>query len=251
MHRCFLPEPCYNEGAILCVEGEEAHHAVRVLRLQVGDECELFNGKGDAARARVQCADGTRLTVQVIRVLSPVPTLANITLAVAIPKAGNMELIVQKAVEMGIRRIVPLITERTIVRLNPAEAVSKTKKWNRIALEACKQCGVNSLPTVEPPLSYANFLKRTDLPQLRLQCAILPTSRPIRDTLERARVQGTHEALLLIGPEGDFSPTEYEQAGAAGYVPVSLGPIILRVESAVFTATAVTRYALDPDCPPS
>ncbi len=246
MHRCFLPVPDFPTGAVMRVQGEEAHHALRVLRLRVGDECELFNGRGQAALARVEQADCGEMTARVTRPLPPMPGIAHVTLAVAVPKGGNMELIVQKAVEMGVRRIIPLITERTIVRLSPADVAAKTKKWARTALEACKQCGVASLPVIEHPLSYTDLLQRSDLPDLRLQCAILPDSRPLREVLEQARGEGKQEAMLLIGPEGDFTPVEYSQGRAAGYAPVSLGPVILRVESAVFMAVAAVRYALDP-----
>ena len=140
---------------------------------------------------------------------------------------------------------VPLISERTIVRLDAKEAAAKTSKWQRTVLEACKQCGVNTLPIVETPQSYACFLQRTDLPELKLQCAIVPHARPLRQLLETARTAGLRECVLLIGPEGDFSPAEYATGETAGYAPTSLGPIILRVETAVFLAVAAARYALD------
>ena len=104
---------------------------------------------------------------------------------------------------------------------------------------------MNSLPVVEQPQSYAAFLQRCDLPALKLQCAIVPHARPLRELLETARSTGARECVLLIGPEGDFSPAEYAAGEAAGYLPTSLGPIILRVETAVFLAVAAARYALD------
>ena len=100
-------------------------------------------------------------------------------------------------------------------------------------------------PRVETPQSYTSFLARVDLPQLKLQCAIVPHARPLRHLLETARTAGMQECVLLIGPEGDFSPAEYTAAETAGYAPASLGPIILRVETAVFLAVASARYALD------
>ncbi|MBQ2379096.1 MAG: RNA methyltransferase, partial [Akkermansia sp.] len=125
------------------------------------------------------------------------------------------------------------------------DAAAKTTKWNRTVLEACKQCGVNSLPVVEQAQSYAAFLQRNDLPALRIQCAIVPHARPLREQLEAARAAGAQDCVLLIGPEGDFSPAEYAAGETAGYQPTSLGPIILRVETAVFMAIAAARYALD------
>lgn len=246
MHRCYAPGIQLHAVASLCIEGEEAKHALKVMRLRVGEECEVFNGCGQAAVGRIAAVSGSHsLTVADLRLLPAMPPVAGITLALAIPKGGNMELIVQKAVEMGVQRIVPLISERTIVRLDAREAAAKTAKWSRTVLEACKQCGVNTLPLVEHPSSYAEFLKRGDLPGLKIQCAIVPHARPLRELLEQARSSGVRECVLLIGPEGDFSPSEYAAAESAGFLPASLGPIILRVETAVFLAVAAARYALD------
>lgn len=244
MHRCYLPAADF-AASTLTLEGEEAHHALRVMRLRAGDECEVFDGAGQAARAAILAAGGGSLTLGELRLLPPMPPVAGITLALAIPKGGNMDLIVQKAVELGVMRIIPLVSERTIVRLNTKEAAAKAAKWQRTALEACKQCGVNTLPVVEQPQSYADFLKREDLPALKLVCAILPEATPMRSVLESARTAGLEEAVLLIGPEGDFSPAEYTSAMESGFAPISLGPIILRVETAVFMAVSSLRYALD------
>lgn len=244
MHRCYLPAADFS-APTLTLEGEEAHHALRVMRLRVGDECEVFDGVGKAARARILAAGGGALTLGEFRPIPPLPPVAGIMLALAIPKGGNMDLIVQKAVELGVQRIIPLVSERTIVRLNAKEAATKAAKWQRTALEACKQCGVNTLPVVEIPQSYSSFLKREDMPPLRLVCAILPESHPMREVLESARSAGQDAAVLLIGPEGDFSPAEYSAAVETGFAPISLGPIILRVETAVFMALSSVRYALD------
>ncbi len=246
MHRCYAPGAALAAGAALEIEGEEAKHALKVMRLRVGEECEVFNGCGQAAVGRIAATSGSSsMSLAELRPLPPMPPVAGITLALAIPKGTNMDLIVQKAVEMGVQRIVPLISERTIVRLDARDAAAKTAKWSRTVLEACKQCGVNTLPVVETPQRYADFLKRSDLPALKIQCAIVPHARPLRELLEGARAAGQQECVILIGPEGDFSPAEYAAGEAAGYAPASLGPIILRVETAVFLAVAAARYALD------
>lgn len=245
MHRCYLPEPLPGVGAVLTVQGEEAHHALRVMRMRPGDECEVFNGAGQAVCARVVCAAGSQMQLEVAAALPPMPAVAGVELAVAVPKGALMDLIVQKAVELGVRRIIPLITERTIVRLSAHDAPAKAAKWRRTALEACKQCGVNTLPVVDEPQPYEAFLQRRDVPALRVQCAIVPHARPLRSVLEAGRAAGQREAIVLIGPEGDFTPAEYAAGQAAGYEPTGLGPIILRVETAVFMAVAAARYALD------
>ena len=245
MHRCYLPHAPFASG-MLEVEGDEARHALRVMRLRVGDACEVFDGAGQAAVAElVATAGNSHMTLRVKEMLPPMPSVAGITLALAIPKGSNMDLIVQKAVELGVSRIIPLVTERTIVRVKPAEAADKADKWRRTVLEACKQCGVNSLPVVEEPQSYKQFLQRQDIPALRVQCAIVPHARPLRTVLEAGRTAGHRDCILLIGPEGDFSPAEYAEGEATGYIPTGLGPIILRVETAVFMAISAARYALD------
>lgn len=246
MHRCYLPHADFSSPT-LTIGGEEAHHALRVMRLRTGDSCEVFDGEGHAVRAQVVGTQGSSLLhVAVQEWLPPLPPVASVSLALAIPKGTNMDLIVQKAVELGVSRIIPLITERTIVRLDGKEATAKTAKWQRTALEACKQCGVNTLPAIETPQSYSAFLQQEASPHtLRMQCALVPHARPLRDVLESARAAGQHACTILIGPEGDFSPGEYEAAERAGYQPTGLGAIILRVETAVFMAVSAARYALD------
>lgn len=245
MHRCYLPQAPFHTG-VLEISGDEARHALRVMRLRVGDVCEVFDGAGNAARCVLTAASGnSSMCLRVQEMLPPMPPVADITLALAVPKGSNMDLIVQKAVELGVSRIVPLITERTIVRIKAAEAADKADKWRRTVLEACKQCGVNALPVVEEPQSYQKFLQRTDLPALRVQCAIVPHARPLREVMEEGRAAGHRACVLLIGPEGDFSPEEYVAGEAAGFIPTGLGPIILRVETAVFMAISAARYGLD------
>lgn len=245
MARFYLPPEAWN-GSTWELDGDEARHALRVLRLRAGDTCTVFDGAGRAAGVRITSTDGsTRLAVEPIDILPKPAPIAEITLCQAIPKGGNMELIVQKAVEMGVRRIIPLITERTIVRLSPKEARAKTEKWRRTVLEACKQCGQNTLPHVEPPLAYRDFLAQASLPALKLHAALTPDAKPLRNVLEAARAEGARSAALLVGPEGDFTPEENEAAAIHGFLPVTLGPIVLRVETATFLGLAAIRYALD------
>ena len=246
MHRCYLPDADFSAPA-LTIGREEAHHALRVLRMKEGDPCEVFDGRGHAARGRITAAHGgSSLTVGELEPLPDLPPMPHITLAVALAKGTNTDLIMQKAVELGAASIIPVISERTIVRLKPAEAESKAEKWRRTVLEACKQCGVRLLPTVETPQPLSDLLRRADLPATRLVCAITPQAKPLRQVLEAARAAHADSALILIDPEGDFSPAEYAAISQAGYSPVSLGPIILRVETAAFMALSALRYALDP-----
>ena len=248
MHRCYHPGEKLEVGRIVRVCGEEAHHALRVMRHREGEHCELFDGEGRAARGCIVSVGGGEMQVKLEEVVGNGKDTCEITLAVAVPKGALMELIVQKAVEMGVHRIIPLITERTIVRIMGQGAEAKAAKWNRTALEACKQCGVNTLPIVEVPCSFRTFLREVagEETELKVHCALVPEARPIREVLEAARERGERRVMLLVGPEGDFTPEENAAAAGAGFEPVSLGATVLRVESAAFFAVAAARYALDP-----
>ncbi len=116
-----------------------------------------------------------------------------------------MDLIIQKSVELGVSAIVPLLTDRTIVRLNAREAEAKRQKWQRIALEACKQCGQNTLPEVAAPVPFAEWLRRGAPEGLNVIASLVPGVRPVRDVLEEARPAPCGVPPLLVGPEGDFT----------------------------------------------
>ena len=217
-----------------------------MLRLRQGDACVVFDGRGRAAHAVVAetpRSSGVLLTPGAE--CPPAPALASVTLCQAIPKGANMDLIIQKAVELGVSAIVPLITDRTIVRLNAREAEAKRQKWQRIALEACKQCGQNTLPAVELPVPFAEWLGRGAPDGLNVIASLVPGVRPVRDVLEEARGRSVKKVSLLVWPEGDFTEQETAAALEAGFVPVTLGPIVLRVETAAFFGVAAMRYALD------
>ena len=142
MHRFHLPPNEWNP-AVLRLSGAEAHHARNVLRLQTGDKAVLFNGQGREITAEVTSLDGRDISLRKLHESSTPPLRCRITLAQAIPKGKNMDLIVQKAVEIGAAEIVPIMSDRTIVRLADEDAAQKQTKWQTVAIEAAKQCGQN------------------------------------------------------------------------------------------------------------
>ncbi|MFR4417284.1 MAG: RsmE family RNA methyltransferase [Akkermansia sp.] len=167
----------------------------------------------------------------------------HLTLCQAVPKGANMDLIIQKSVELGVSAIVPLLTDRTIVRLNAREAEAKRQKWQRIALEACKQCGQNTLPKVALPVPFAEWL-RGGIPEgLNIIASLAPGVRPVREVLEAARSRSVRHASLLVGPEGDFTDRE-TAALEAGFSPL-LWPHRPPGGDGRFFGLAAMRYALD------
>lgn len=252
MHRFYIPPAAWNPDA-LALDEAESHHALNVLRLAPGEKVVVFNGQG--TEATVQIAAGStkrevRLTVLHKAKTPPLP--CRVTLAQAVPKGKNMDLIVQKATELGASEIAPLLSERTVAKLEDGEsAAAKQEKWQATVVEAAKQCGQNWLPTValpRTPKDYFASLGRGAF-DLMLIASLQPDSRHLRTLLgEYAAGHPTGgrpaSALILVGPEGDFTPAEIGLAKSAGCRPITLGPIVLRTETAAIYCLSVLSYEL-------
>lgn len=232
MARFFLPP---SEWSSATLTGDEAKHFAQVLRGKAGDTITVFDGHGRRADAEVLHVSKHEVGLKLGDAFTPAPPLPAITLAQAIPKGKNMDLIVQKAVELGVSRIQPLVTKNTIVQ--PGEG--KSGKWRRTALEACKQCGQDTLPDVADALPFDDWLASHETAGLKIIASLAPGARPMRDVLRDH--PGTREATLLIGPEGDFDPAETEAARSAGFLPTTLGDIVLRVETATLFCVSALR----------
>ena len=233
MARFFLPP---SEWSSATLTGDEAKHFAQVLRGRAGDTVTVFDGEGRRADAEVLRVSKHEVSLKLQEASVPTPPLPAITLAQAIPKGKNMDLIVQKAVELGVARIQPLVTKNTIV--HPGEG--KSDKWRRTALEACKQCGQDTLPEVADAVPFDDWLASHETAGLKIIASLAPGARPMRDVLHDH--PGTREVTLLIGPEGDFAPAETEAALTAGFLPVTLGDIVLRVETATLFCVSALRY---------
>src|SRR5437660_554307 len=156
MHRFFISPENWDPGA-LTLAGSEAHHARDVLRMRMGEKLVLFNGRGREITAEIVDLGGDEIRLRKLHEAETPPFQCRISLGQAIPKGKNMDLIVQKAVEIGAAEIAPIISERTIVDLDAKEAAQKQLKWQQIAIEAAKQCGQNWLPRVRTPRKLKNF----------------------------------------------------------------------------------------------
>jgi 16S rRNA (uracil1498-N3)-methyltransferase len=233
--------------------GPEAHHARDVLRLRTGDQVVLFDGRGHEVTAEISEIGRREMRLHVLQQREAPSQPCRITLSQAIPKGKNMDLIVQKAVELGAAEIVPIISERTVVSLDKKEAAAKQAKWQQIAIEACKQCGQSWMPVVAEPRSLKEFLQaqRSEVggqkSEMRLVASTQTESLHLKEILKRFEAE--HEArptrvTVLIGPEGDLTPAEYGEASAVGFQAITLGPITLRVETAAIFCLSVLSYEL-------
>ncbi|RBP39759.1 16S rRNA (uracil1498-N3)-methyltransferase [Roseimicrobium gellanilyticum] len=244
--RFYIP-PNQWQPSSLALTADEARHCAQVMRKEAGQEVVVFNGNGAWARTKITSSGKDRVELDLVEWGESSAPAVSITLFQSIPKGSNMDLIIEKSVELGVNAIVPVFSDRTVVRLDAKDAVKKQEKWQRLALEACKQCGQNWLPQVSVPVSFDAAWRQLPAHDLRLIAAIQEDSRSFKDTLAAVRVRKGEEkiqsVLMAIGPEGDFTPKEYAAArGAHGCLPVSLGSIILRVETAAIFCLSVLRH---------
>lgn len=242
-NRFYLPKENWwkdsAEDAGCELRGEEAHHCARVFRHQAGDQIEVFDGEGRCAIARIDTVAPATARLSMVEVLPAVPPPA-VTLAAALLKGKSLEVIIQKACEIGVRRIVPLQTDRCIAKVQRNEAAKKVEKWRKVAIEACKQSGLNFLPAIVEPQSLGSFVGMDDS-ELKLVAALTSESRPLHAVIGDARIRS---ASVVIGPEGDFTEAEVALLCGGGYQPLDLGDYVLRAETAAVHALSLIGYEL-------
>jgi 16S rRNA (uracil1498-N3)-methyltransferase len=246
MHRFYIAPENWNSDALV-LRGTEAHHARDVLRMKCGDRAVLFNGQGREITTEIVDLAKGEVRLRKLHEAQTPPLRCRITLGQAIPKGKNMELIVQKAVEIGAAEIAPLISERTIVDLDKKEAEQKQAKWQQIAIEAAKQCGQNWVPQVHAPQKLKDFFSHPGNFDLRLIGSLQPDAIQLKKILADYAEQHSarpRTVLMMVGPEGDFTPAELALAKSHGCLPITLGPIILRVETATIYCLSVLSYEL-------
>jgi 16S rRNA (uracil1498-N3)-methyltransferase len=233
--RVYFPGEIAAHG-VCHLSAEQSHHIARVLRLAPGDALVLFDGRGceyDATIERLTKSTVTLRTGEARQVDRESPL--DVTLAQGISTGERMDYTVQKAVELGVRAIQPLTTERTVVRLDAERAARRVAHWHSIAVSACEQCGRTRVPVVNDVMTLPAWLGAHEASARRVTLA--PTASMRLAELPRA----TGAIVLLVGPEGGLSPREHADAVAVGFVPARLGPRVLRTETAAVAALAALQ----------
>lgn len=247
MVRLFIATPLANQTAV-DLPAATAHHVARVLRLSAGADVVLFDGHGGEYHGTLHLeTTATRRNAQVgARVTGLVhhPREAElpfqITIAQGLPEGDKMDWIIEKSVELGAAAFQPLALQRSVVRLDAARAAKRREHWQSLTQAACAQCGRNRVPDIHPPLSLPAWLDqlRQFPDQTPPALRIMLTPRDGAPLTSLPRPQAGQEVILLIGPEGGLSPDEERAALTAGFLPVSLGPRVLRTETAALAALA-------------
>lgn len=243
MHRFIVSNEGIENG-LAVIEGEELQHLTRVLRLGVGDAVAVFDGCGNEGQGKIESLDKNKALVRLIscNILNRESPL-EIWLVQGIAKGEKMDYIIQKATELGVRGIIPLDTERTVVKLDKKKAAERQMRWQKIAKEAAKQCGRTCIPMVFSSCGITEFLH--SIPSERL--LLIPWEKGGR-SLKAVCLSNERDMMknkpvyIVIGPEGGLEEKEVMQLGENGGIPITLGPRILRTETAGIAAIAAIMF---------
>ena len=232
-YRFYIPAADWNPESLALSE-EEAHHCHDVMRCREGDRIVVFDGEGNESESEITSSSKKRVELKPLLISKTERPPAQLTLGQAIPKGKNMDLIIQKATELGASRVIPLLSERTVVQIDKDDLEKKRLKWQRVAIEACKQCGRCRLLEITAPGTLQSIVSLAP-PARRLLAD--PAGLP----LAAAATPTGGDLLVAVGPEGGFTTEEVAAAEAAGFRRVSLGPHILRIETAAIAMAAAYR----------
>jgi 16S rRNA (uracil1498-N3)-methyltransferase len=239
--RRFFVQPKDVHAQELCLAGAEAAHLIRVLRLGPGAHIRAFDGNGREYAAVVERLEAERVLCHIVQQVSIQPTMTvPIILGQGLPKADKFEWVIQKTTELGVTEIVPLVTERVVPQIPKGRMAAKQARWEKIAREACKQCGRAMMPQVWPPTPLEMFFSTFQDTDLKLVLWEGEQTRHLRTVL--AACARAASVALVIGPEGGLTPREVAQGESSGFLPVGLGERILRTETASLVAVTLLQY---------
>jgi 16S rRNA (uracil1498-N3)-methyltransferase len=233
-------------GSVVELPRETGAHLAKVLRARSGDEVVLFNGDGREFTGAVEKVQGSRVSASIgaARTIDRESPF-QLTLVQCVPRGDRMDFIVQKATELGVVRIIPVLSQRSVVRLDEGQAASKQLHWRAVAVSACEQCGRNRLPSVASPQPLLNYLGALAQANESLRLVLEPerARRTERSTqsIDIASSQSVSLAEIAIGPEGGFAPEELEAFDLSSFCRLGLGPRVLRTETAAIAAIVVLQ----------
>jgi 16S rRNA (uracil1498-N3)-methyltransferase len=245
MVRIFIKREWISGNEVLLIKGE-AHYVLNVLRMKKGDELFLFDPDGNEYRGKIIRRGHKEVHISIVdRMHIDRESRREIVLIQSILKGEKMDLIVQKGSELGVKRIYPVISERTIPDYNRENSVRRRERWQKIALEACEQCGRNRVTVIEEILPFREAIERVKT-SFRIRILLFEFAREfgLKDFLRKYSNDSECGVAIMVGPEGGFTKDEIEISIKMGFVPVSLGKRILRAETASIVALGIIQYEL-------
>jgi 16S rRNA (uracil1498-N3)-methyltransferase len=239
MSRFYVPQPRIEKG-MLKIEGDEVKHIRKVLRLKAGDEIIVFDGLGKEFEGAIVEEGLSSVVIKIQNIFSSKrDSPLEVTLAQSLLKGEKMDYLIQKATELGVKEIIPFFSSRSVPLLEKSKKLKRHHRWERIAIEASKQCGRGVVPKIESLQDYSDMLQTASPDSLRL---ILWEKEGIKlkEILERSKEK--KKIFFIIGPEGGFSHVEVDEAKKTGFIPVILGRRILRAETASLCFLSILQY---------
>jgi len=244
MHRLYCPSRNISGNNIIIDDKQQVHHARDVLRLKLGEEVVICDDKGNEYNSVLENLLSKGMVFKIITKKGFTRTSgASLTVACAIPKGSHMDNIMDQLTQLGVDRIIPLETERVIVKLDRLKKALRQVRWNKIIFNAGQQSQRNVLPILEPIKNIKELLSDSEKFDLKLIPTLQAQRKPLKEIIENSRPSNI---LVIIGPEGDFTTEEIDMARRAGFIPVSLGELVLRVETAAIAVTSFIRFYLKP-----
>ncbi len=239
MPRFYVPNPSVQDE-LLKIEGEEVKHIRKVLRLKAGDKIVVFNGLGKEYEGTILEEKPSSVLVKVQNIFFPQKdSPLEVTLAQSLLKGERMDFLIQKATELGVKEIIPFFSSRSVPLLETSRRLQRHRRWERIAVEASKQCGRGVVPKIESLKDYSEMLQIASPDGLRL---ILweRDGIKLKEVLETS--EGRVKIFFVVGPEGGFSQEEVDEAEKSGFIPVILGRRVLRAETASLCLLSILQY---------
>jgi 16S rRNA (uracil1498-N3)-methyltransferase len=234
--RLYIEDGCHS-GSTVQLDPERSRYLTRVLRLRAGDPLRVFDGSGSEYAATLSRIDKSGAWLQIGDGTTPERESGlKVHLVQGISRGERMDFVVQKATELGVKRITPVLSEHGVVKLDGQRALKRREHWQKVAASACEQCGRVRLPLVDPPMPLKSWFGQPP-PSVDTEIILQPGA----PTALGAISAPVTKICILIGPEGGFSDNEYDDAKVAGFLPVSLGPRILRTETAAVAALALLQ----------
>jgi 16S rRNA (uracil1498-N3)-methyltransferase len=239
MHRFYIDR--VNDDTVSITDAARLHHLKNVLRLKAGERVSVFDSGGNEYDGIISAIEKKQAVIKVTTSVTARSNRLKLNIACAIPKGDRMDGVIDQLTQLGVARVIPMLTERVVVKLDEAKKAARLEHWRAIAQSSAEQSQRHDLPAIEPVTDIADVITQSRYFDLKLIPHLTGERRPLKDVVTGAECKNI---LAIIGPEGDFTTEEVALALKAGFIPVSLGDTVLRVATAAVAVASYLKLAL-------